>query len=71
VELDRGWLNLPEHLHMDFYGFSAELTQMGFGRRMTTAIAGLASAVVFNWVADLGLGAQFDGLARPLECRRP
>src|SRR5207244_1359657 len=30
--LDGGWLDLPDHLHLDFYGFALEITKLGFGK---------------------------------------
>ncbi|HYF66429.1 MAG TPA: hypothetical protein VD886_26610, partial [Herpetosiphonaceae bacterium] len=32
VRLDGGWLNLPEHYRLDFYGFSMEITKLGMGK---------------------------------------
>lgn len=61
VDLDGGWLNLPEQFHLDFHGFSAELTQMGFGETDDgDRWIGFSGSI--QLVAGLGLGAQFDGL---------
>src|SRR5262245_58549746 len=32
VELEGGWLNLPDHTAVDFYGFHLELKRLGIGR---------------------------------------
>jgi hypothetical protein len=32
VDLDGGWLDLPQHYSIDLYGFGFDLSQIGFGR---------------------------------------
>lgn len=61
VDLDGGWLNLPEQHRLDFHGFSAELTQIGFGDT-DDGYRWIGFSGGIQLVADLGLGATFDAL---------
>ena len=61
VDLDGGWLNLPEQLRLDFHGFSAELTRIGFGDT-DDGYRWIGFSGGIQLVADLGLGATFEAL---------
>jgi len=61
VDLDGGWLNLPEQFQVNFHGFSAELTQLGFGET-DDHYRWIGFSGSIQLVADLGLGARFDRL---------
>ena len=32
VEIDGGWIDLPDQLSMDFYGFELQVSKIGFGK---------------------------------------
>lgn len=61
VELDGGWLDLPEQYRLDFHGFGFEISKLGFGRtddggKWIGFSGGLALA------AELRAGASVEGL---------
>ncbi len=61
VRLDGGWLDLPNQMSFDFYGFRMELTKIGFGTDEDgTRWIGFSGGV--RLVEDLPLGGSVEGL---------
>lgn len=61
VEVEGGWLDLPEQYSVDFHGFNFEITRIGFGRTDAgNNWIGLNGALKF--VDELSAGASVEGL---------
>jgi hypothetical protein len=61
VELDGGWLNLPDQYHLDFHGFHIEITKLGFGQTEDgEKFIGLSGGV--KLVDGMQAGASVEGL---------
>jgi hypothetical protein len=61
VHLDGGWLDLPDHYSLGFYGFQIEITKLGFGKT-ESGRNWLGFSGALKLVDGLSAGASVEGL---------
>lgn len=65
VQLDGGWITLPDHTALDFYGFNLSLQKLGFGTDTSGPWIGFNGDI--QLIEDVPLGGSVQGMRLNLE----